>query len=219
MHAFRSSALSAIAAFLIITGCSKEPSVIENAQGSEGGNTEIKAISVRAGKVLASEARPRLLSGSFIISPAQSGPSPIQSMGTAGACLIADLNSINLPNTGPSCSKDTDCQGGLTGGWYGYCVASRCWVRPGTQKSHCSISAIDNGGQPWGHGTHKVPKSAPAIDVSSVYGLPGAAGKSFQWRMRACLNGLNAAGTGDNGACGGNPGPKIVDDGDTRTVN
>jgi hypothetical protein len=198
---------------IIISGCSGN----EAADGDKPDGL----VAMRAGQVLASASEPFMLKASFQLSPTQAGPAGIASLGSGGACLIADLNAINLPNDTPSCTADAQCQKGLPQGHFGYCVANKCWVRPGPPTQMCDRT-IDRGGVPFALGQHWLPpkdsaSGATHIDVSHVYRLPGAAGKQFGWRVHSCLNGLKADGN-SNSACANQPGEKQIDDGPVRLV-
>ena len=197
------------AALLVLSSCS------ENDRATNA-SAEPERLAIRAGAILADAASPRQLRASFQIVPSQSGAQPILSTGVGGACLIADLNAINIPTSGPNCTTSTDCTGGMPSGGFGYCVAQRCWTRPGLPKPWCDRSA-DHANAPFDKGQHWLPPATGSgppqtIDVSPVYALPGAAGKQFQWRVYACLAGVDSN-------CGTGPGERIVDVGPVRTVD
>ena len=208
--------LSIMLAALTIPACSGE-----SPSANTSGPTSEKLV-MRAGQIISNNANPRQLRGSFQLVPAQSGPDPLESLGSGGACLIVDLNAINIPSSGAQCTSDAQCSGGMPQGGSGYCVQQRCGVRPGPPRPWCDRSA-DHGGAPFPKGQHWLPpgdgSGPPAtIDVSAVYALPGAQGRQFDWRVHSCLNGLDSTGTKSNAACGGGPGQKQVDDGPVTKV-
>jgi hypothetical protein len=134
-------------------------------------------------------------------------PTAIESPGTGGACLLADLNGFNLPNMASprNCTKNADCQAGLndvtagTGGWWGYCDIEgdkKCWVRPGIPPKLCKKGAL----------TKDTVNETPHYDLDTFKArFPG----SIRWRAAACLNGFDG---GPNDDCG------LVDGGVRREV-
>ena len=158
----------------------------------------------------------------------------VASHGTGGACLIADLNFKGIPELGNQCQADLDCTKAIpqkytgdytdennnkkTRGWHSYCVAGTCWTRPGPQGSHCWISAIHNGGNPWSTGSHQF--GPPAVSTS-VYTIADmyrelAIEGSVKWRIHTCLNGSGI--TSDNTACKDSIGLRLVENGPIYSV-
>jgi len=160
----------------------------------------------------------------------------IASHGTGGACLIADLNFKGIPNLSTQCHYDPDCtnaipekyQGSYTDennnkkerGWHGYCVAGTCWTRPGQQSSHCLISKIHNGGNPWPTGSHQFgppTASATAYTIADLYRDLDIK-SPVEWRVHACINGRSGISM-DNVDCGQDQGKnRLVHDGPTSSV-
>ena len=132
---------------------------------------------------------------------ASTHPTAIESPGTGGACLVADLNAHNLPvmaDPQRRCTKNAECYGGLgvagsTDGWVGYCDIDgdkKCWVRPRKQPELCKI-----GPQPQNVAI-ETPKFA--LDPFKAR-FPGP----VRWRAVACLNGFNGTTNRDCGLIDG----------------
>jgi hypothetical protein len=100
--------------------------------------------------------------------------------------MIADLNEFDVPampgNPGRACTKNSDCQGGLSPDWAGYCAHDdhRCWVRPDSQTKLCQISGL-NGPAVWPFGDHPIPPY-DLRPFNFVHPVP------VRWRVVACLN-------------------------------
>lgn len=123
---------------------------------------------------------------------ASTHPTAIESPGTGGACLVADLNAFNLPvmPAGPrSCTLNADCQSGLnvagtpTAGWVGYCDIDgdkKCWVRPGTQPGLCNVGPVIR--------PLDTIIETPHVSLAAFKArYPGP----VRWRTVACLNGYS----------------------------
>jgi hypothetical protein len=131
------------------------------------------------------------ISGSFRVH--ESHNAGIVSIGTGGACLVAERSDR-------ACDTDAGC-GDLRTHYHAagaaYCLQppgarshKTCWVRPGTDVDFCL----------------KSPKAALPLDTRLE--LPRADprvmadGHDVRWRVHACLNGYDAAAKADNHACG-----------------
>ena len=151
------------------------------------------------------------ISGSFRVQ--ESGRAGIVSVGTGGACLVAERSDR-------ACDTDADC-GDLRTHYHpagaAYCLQPQgarsprtCWVRPGTDVDFCL----------------KSPKAALPLDTRLE--LPRAdprvmgAAHDVRWRVHACLNGYDAAAKADNHACGDHTGmnpSRMTSDGPPRRIH
>jgi hypothetical protein len=189
--------------------------------------------------------------GSFSIIALLNNPRAIRSIGTGGACMVADLNHLNIPARTPLgtvekpvsppvglpyrgyCQTSSQCNGSLPAGWAGYCIENACWTRPGGGE-YCTRSTPDNGGQPWElgvdhpvplNGASPAPSEPPYIDVSAIYKIleqrskmHGFRQRWINWRIHACLNGIDAKG-GDSRGCGlGPPASHVYEDGYVKSL-
>ncbi|KQY54979.1 hypothetical protein [Lysobacter sp. Root494] len=120
------------------------------------------------------------VTGTFKVRKSADG---IESIGTGGACLVADLRASGIGGQG--CTADSDCSGDTHfPGSYGYCLrparsdeAKACWIRPGSQVTHCHLSP-----------TTPVPLDRmQRLPVVAARPLPD--GKPVRWMVLACLNG------------------------------
>jgi hypothetical protein len=162
--------------------------------------------------------------GTFVIALAQL-PEGVNSTGTGGACLIADLNSVAIPQNGGACHDDDDCTelpADVTTDlpiedqrWYSYCVkpegqpVGRCWTKAG--GAYCNKSPT----APWSLGPHPVPVSF--VDMTAVFQRTGMS--AIAWRVHTCLNPYNAALGKDNPWCGvGSEKDGRVDNGPPRSI-
>jgi len=159
--------------------------------------------------------------GSFVVSPS-TAPDAKLSIGTGGACLIADLNRFDYPKRdrrgrARKCSENGDCQTGLPGSWWGYCDSKGekiCWVRPGPDNfQFCNKSVLYDSVRIWEdnkkHDSNKsFDLSAPRypwrrgpdlVNLSFWQRFPGP----VRWRVVACLNGVFTPGPGVDPPCGG----------------
>jgi len=123
-----------------------------------------------------------------------------------GACMVADLNASGIPNA-QSCSNDGQCQGGLpNNGWRGYCVESRCWVKPSPDASFCLRGRAT--------GTHMITPDATA--TNPVYQRAG--GRPVNWRLLTCLNGYDDTTGEDSFDCAGGGSNRLSRLGDINSV-
>ena len=124
------------------------------------------------------------VTGTFKVSRSADG---IESIGSGGACLVADLRASGIG--GQACATDNDCSGDSHFfGSYGYCLGpddepKACWIRPGSQRTHCHLSA-----------TEPLPLNRK-VPLPTVAAKPLPDGKPVRWLVLACLNGAA-------GACG-----------------
>jgi len=175
----------------------------------------------------------RTLSGSFRIVES-SAPDAIASARRGGACLIADLNHLNIPDkaaeslVGGSCNSDAECTAALSEDqiekkWSSYCVAEKervtpggvvpakrsCWTRPGSQPAYCNVNGLE---RPLDQAI-AIPADAKDLPEGAKPGIarpfPLHEG-GVKWRLRACLNGADAT---SGPPCAGHPGTKLVVDG------
>lgn len=160
--------------------------------------------------------------GSFTIKHVPSGG--VESEGTGGACLVADLNErYHQPSGVPpdGCTNNADCNNDdelKAKKWSGYCDGSpgkpgKCWVRPSTDPPTNPIlcnRSIDTGNlvddnegslnsagdmKIWTLGKpHKAPKQ-PYLVPDEYRGI--------KWRVVACLNKINPNTGHDEKGCGG----------------
>lgn len=169
---------------LTLAGCSgneREPAQVRLV--NEPGRVELAALPNSAGNEIWT---------TFTIKES-THPTAIASPGTGGACLVADLNSFDMPvmsDPQRRCTKNADCQGGIvnqpgspTEGWFGYCDIDgdkKCWMRPGKQLQLCKI-----GPQP-----QNVSIETPRLPLA---GFKAAYPGPVRWRAVACLNGYNGS--------------------------
>jgi hypothetical protein len=124
------------------------------------------------------------VTGTFKVSRSAGG---IESIGSGGACLVADLRASGIG--GQACATDNDCSGDSRfSGSHGYCLGpddepKACWIRPGSQRTHCHLSA-----------TEPLPLNRK-VPLPTVAAKPLPDGKPVRWLVLACLNGAA-------GACG-----------------
>lgn len=117
------------------------------------------------------------ITGTFVMTTT-GGPDSFLSNGTGGACLVADLNGSNIPDTrqlpNGKCTKDSDCQRNLPreglfqSEWYGYCdtkVEHNCWVRPGPGDPDGDL-CNKQPDTPWGENV-KHPSNKEPFDLST----------------------------------------------------
>lgn len=122
----------------------------------------------------------RALSGSFMVRRASPG---LDSIGTGGACLIADLRAAGIG--GMTCDVDADCAAPARfAGGAAYCTRPpgsdeprSCWVRPGSQQDYCTISL-----------TLPLPLDQ-RIPLPEVALRPLRGARPLRWMVYACLNG------------------------------
>jgi len=138
--------------------------------------------------------------GSFLIKQS-THPTAIESPGTGGACLIADLNYLGIPAMPASptrrCSLNADCQGaGIPAGGFGYCDIKgdkKCWVRPGPP-----IVIVAGMTKPWLCNISPTPRPENT-DIETAHLKLEDLAKEFtydrpvRWRVVACLNGPTPA--------------------------
>jgi hypothetical protein len=176
---------------------------------------------IEAGDIVVSPvSNPSAIAGSFkVYTPLLKKNNTIPSKGIGGACLVANLNpnypvSVDISGVprSRSCSLNSDCQGGLNSlGWNGYCDGKTkiCWVRPGPDTEFCNRSkdyapAIPLPGKVWEDWViNPAPKDGPHPFQRS----PSA----FEWRVVACLNGIDPNTGQSNTDCGTPDGPNRVE--------
>ena len=89
------------------------------------------------------------LAATFTVKTATTGDR-IASLGTGGACWVADLTIFGIPAVAPNfqCTGESQCNDALSqkhkdAGWHSYCgPRGKCWTRPGKQLIgvNCKIS-------------------------------------------------------------------------------
>ncbi|MEO5629568.1 MAG: hypothetical protein ABIQ62_07360 [Thermomonas sp.] len=128
----------------------------------------------------------------------------IQSTGTGGACLVANLS-------GRECHTDDDCRDLRTAyhpdGW-AYCLqpkssigAKACWIRPGRQADYCRVSPVS----PYPLGAE--------ISLPRVDGAPRHDDTPVRWLIHGCLARYDPAAGKDH------PGCKLSDPATMKTWN
>ena len=181
IRTIRRGALVAAGAMLTLAGCSgNEREAAQVRLVNEPGRVELAALPNSAGNEVWT---------TFTIKES-THPTAIASPGTGGACLVADLNSFDMPvmsDPQRRCTKNSDCQGGInvqgtpTQSWAAYCDIDgdkKCWVRPGPQGALCKI-----GPQP-----QNVAIETPRFPLD---GFKATYSGPVRWRAVACLNGYN----------------------------
>ena len=135
----------------------------------------------------------------------------VKSRGTAGACLLANLNQWNIPKGVTSCTTNEPCMEGTFKNismkerkWEGVCIDGACWTRPGIDEKLCDKSPFHNGA-PWPPGKHPIPipEKQNWFDWSTVnddLGIPD--GEPVEWRVLACLNEFDEQTQKDSVHCG-----------------
>ncbi len=172
---------------------------------------EIDVIALSAGPLAGG--RRAEIKGSFTIStvpPGQQNPNAIPSLGTGGACLVADLSRSTQLALPQSCSSGADCSNNLPAGWFAYCdagqaggtAAGKCWIRPGTAAELCNRSADYDPPKVWPDGeTQQTPKNAYQLPAPTTTPLNPQDQAPVRWRVVACLNKADSNGK-DTGGCG-----------------
>jgi hypothetical protein len=148
------------------------------------------------------------ISGSFRVQ--ESRRAGIVSIGTGGACLVAERSDR-------ACETDGDCVD-LRTHYHphgaAYCLSqpglhkhATCWVRPGKDVDFCLKSPV------------------AALPLDTRLELPHvdprtmADGHDVRWRVHACLNGYDAATKADNHACGDSAATnRMTSDGPPRRI-
>lgn len=127
-----------------------------------------------------------------------------RSYGSGGACVIGDLAKLE-PALERSCSVNAECNqhwdafvttnanepkldAPAWGKGNGYCVAKRCWYRPG--RATCAIQAPT----PWSDGA----QSMPSPELAHVDRLLGP-NATIDWKVVTCAN--RAGWGGDDSSC------------------
>lgn len=129
------------------------------------------------------------ISGSLRVTESRNG---IPSMGTGGACLVANLSQL-------ACHTDDDCRGLRAAyhpdGW-AYCLrpksslgARTCWIRPGGQADYCRVSPV----YPYPLNENL---ALPVVDAD-----PRHDGKPVRWLVHGCLNRYDPAAGKDHPGC------------------
>ena len=154
---------------------------------------------------------PTSVEGSFMITNATAQEGGILGDRTGGACVIANLNAKGVPimqTQNRTCTKNTDCQGfnAENGevGWSGYCDTEGthvCWVRPGPPEDLCNRSPDHHPTMVWDLNVsypsnksfsltekrYKVPSPGNSARLQTFLERFGV----VEWRVVACLNGIN----------------------------
>jgi hypothetical protein len=144
---------------------------------------------IEPGKIeLASPPNAKDIWGSFTIKKSVHSAA-IESSGTGGACLLADLNHLGIPTMASptrQCTSGADCNSFsipnvTTSSWYGYCDSDgdkKCWVRPGKPPDLCNIN-----------GTVRPLNEAIETPHYRLDSLPVDYSRPIRWRVIARLNG------------------------------
>ncbi len=147
------------------------------------------------------------VSGSFRVR--ESRRAGIVSLGTGGACLVAERSDRG-------CTVDQECSDLATHyhpGGAAYCLRQQgarghgtCWVRPGVDVAFCLKSPV----------TPLPPATRIQLPQADSGAMGG--GRRVRWRVHACLNGYDAAARADNRACGDGTANRMTSDGPPRRV-
>lgn len=141
------------------------------------------------------------LAATFTVNIATTGDR-IASLGSGGACWVADLNIFGIPAVAQNfqCTEESQCNDALSqahkdAGWYSYCGSGgKCWTRPGPQAIgvNCKISP----GDPWPDGIPQdMPALSPYVPLEPSVAKKAVADRTMvQWALTGCLNGVDDKG-------------------------
>jgi hypothetical protein len=123
--------------------------------------------------------------------------STIESQGTGGACLVANLNEVNAKRGKPpigSCTQRVECVSGIIDGEFAYCdgrpgTPGQCWVKPPDTQGQICNRSVD-----YPSDTLRIWSPDRAydtyIDGQGPYSVPSEY-RGVHWRVAACLNELD----------------------------
>jgi len=149
----------------------------------------------------------------------------IRSQGTAGACLLANLNTWDIPKGVVSCTTNQECEDGKIGNatikdkkWEGVCIEGVCWTRPGIDQELCDKSPFHKGA-PWPEGEHPIPEPPKWFDwATRKLELDIPAAEPVEWRVLACLNEFNEQKQEDSRDCGSGGPLRMVKTGNVAKI-